>query len=180
MSFKELNLKKMNAVCHALGGEWRINHLDSRDFIIIIFNPTIKDFSIHISQKDGRLVAMGFFESKIKNYPTLKCSTSVRLSLDHFINHLKRKVIIEAINLSEKVLKEKKEHEDKKLNDTTFLNLLKSMSIRSYRGTGGNINLSLNNSFSVDFNQIGMSCSVKVNNLSRDNAVKVIAFVKGL
>lgn len=178
MTFKETHLKKIDAICSIIGKGWKINHVESMDHQIVVFNPDYKKVSVFFQSKDSRFVISCHVENKYRTSDVVRITVAPTRTAAAIAGDIERRIIAEIGDLIAKRKEETEEYENKLAKQKLVKNLFLSFGEPfTYQGV---CEIRMTNGIRATYRPCTLMNDVKVCNLSDDNLIKLAAFLKGL
>ncbi|EAB6210869.1 hypothetical protein ABN12_004471 [Salmonella enterica subsp. enterica serovar Mississippi] len=181
--FKEQYENLFSEISHAMGNKWRVNQLTERTDVIKLTSPAFNGLSIYARRDNDRLVITGHVPAHWSYSACARCTVSVNRPARQIASDIKRKILPDG----EKWLAEANEYQAKKKAKKENDNILKGVLGNLAKVSEGYHH---NNTFCFwDSNKISGSIEeicyddyyrLKVNELTKDELIRVIGFISTL
>ncbi|MGX8935120.1 hypothetical protein ACWWJJ_17680 [Proteus mirabilis] len=111
-------------VCRMLGRNWRVNLLDDCQYRIKLTSPDFRGFIITVRQEQGRLVLMGFVDSRLYRGTYFKCTVAPDRKPDAIAQTITRKILCGAREELIKAKEIEKSYQDAQEQDKIIKGML--------------------------------------------------------
>ncbi|EBU7763813.1 hypothetical protein DK750_02970 [Salmonella enterica subsp. enterica serovar Rovaniemi] len=182
-SFKSQHEKLFTVVAHLLGGKWRVNQLTERTDVIKMTSSEFSGLDLYVRQEKNRFVITGHVKAHWSYNACSRCTVSTERPARQIASDIRRKILPDGY----KWLVEANEYQAKKKAKKESDNILKGVLGNLAKVSEGYHH---NNTFCFwDSNKISGSIEeicyddyyrLKVNELTKDELIRVIGFISTL
>lgn len=182
ITFKDKYLSFFDSVCIFMGNDWRVNKIRCHDYRIFIFSPRFKNYSISVGLEKNKFHVVGSVDSRVYRSAINNCNLSTNRSPEAIAIEIKNRILFDMVEQIEKVQEYQKKQEVFNEEKQLIKNLLsKFFSLSGHYGKWHRFRSEENKlSGYIDHHNYSNGYSLKIDNLTADQLIKVSAFIKDL